>query len=129
MKVTQTKKTLAIMGIVMIATLGLSACEQLDTISNSEEYSTAKNIISSWTQYVSEKTSDFIENNETAQKVVDKMGEIKDNLKDQAGEIIDDQKKKLKEKLDQEVDKLKEKVKAEVKSGINNKIDESFDTI
>lgn len=120
------KKMFLLAGGLILLTMTLSACEQLDAISESKEYNQAKQAISSGTSYLKDKTTTFVENNEAAQKVVDKAGEVTDNLKDKAGELIEKGKKKVEKKVNEEVNKFKENIKNQVKSWVNKEIDKVF---
>ncbi len=119
------------MALVTLLTAGvtLTGCATLDTINNDPTYQTTKQVISSWTQYVGEKTTDFINSNATTKKRKEQAEkywkEIMSGVKAEADILIEEWKQTVKK----EVDKMKENIKQEIKNKVNKEIDESFDKI
>lgn len=118
-----------VLWILTLLTVGLSGCEVLDRINTSPEYQKTKQIVSSWVDYVGDKTTDFINNNETTKKRADQAEQfwqkVVSGAKAEADKLIE----QGKQKLDKELEKIKDNVKQQVKSGVNAKIDESFDNL
>ncbi len=131
-KLTKEKlQTLRLVSVVafLTAILGLAGCSTLDKISENDAYQKTKEVVSSWVNYVGTKTSEFIESNETAQKVVKEAEkywqEVLSGVKAEADNLI----KEGEEMVREEVNKMKENVKKEIKNKVNKEIDESFDSV
>lgn len=84
-----------------------------------------KENINEGSKYLGEKGIEFIETNESAQKVMSGANQLLEEGKNKANQTVEDVKKEALNQYEQ----FKEDIKSNVKDTVNKKIDESFDKI
>ena len=87
------------------------------------DYEQIKQVTNSWAMYLWEKTSEFIENNEDAQKVLKATNEALEQAKQQANELA----WKAKEEAIKQYKILKEETKNSIKQSVNDEVDKMFE--
>ena len=113
------KKRKLIFALVGIA-LCCAACGKLG---QSQEYRQAKQALGSGVQYVGEKTSDFVQNNEEVQKSLELVNQKINATKEQVNTLAEQAKSEAVKQYEQ----LKYDTKEQMKDSVNKKIDQAFD--
>lgn len=107
-----------------------------DDVEKTPEYQQAKQQISSWVEYLWDKTNEFIESNPQAQKLRNAANEKIDTLTEEAKKQYENAKEKAidiwtkaQEEAKKQYEQTKESAKESIKDAINKKVDEAFDKL
>ncbi|MFC2695636.1 MAG: hypothetical protein ACFN4U_01170 [Candidatus Absconditicoccaceae bacterium] len=111
--------------IPIIGSLVLTGCNSRKTITDTPEYQKTQQIATSGMNYVSEKTADFIKENEQVQGAITATQEGVKQLKGQAEDLAN----QAKDELNKQYNQLKEDAKTSVKDSVNQKIDQAFEKL
>ena len=105
-------------------------------LTETPEYQDAKEQITSWVEFVWEKTNEFIESNTWARLFRDAASEKIDILTEEAKKQYNQAKEnaielweKAQEEAKKQYNQLKEDARTSVKESLNKKVDEAFDKI
>jgi len=130
--------------LLLAFTLILSWCwipldkikDSYNELTETPEYQDAKEQITSWIEFVWEKTNELIESNTWARLVRDTANEKIDIITEEAKKQYNQAKEnaielweKAQEEAKRQYNQLKEDAKTSVKESLNKKVDEAFDKI
>lgn len=100
-----------------------AGCDDFAKVEETYEYQQAKQVLGSGVQYVGEKATDFVQNNEEVQKGLELVNQKVDATKEQAAVLAEQAKAEAIKQYDQ----LKNDAKEQMKNSVNKKIDQLFE--